>query len=114
MLPKENCLKKRKDFERIFKSGKGFKEDLLFLKLLNNNLESSRIGFIVSQKVSKKAVVRNKIKRELREIVRPELKKIKKGIDIALVVLPGLEKKSFQEIKEVVNEIFKKAKIVNN
>jgi len=111
VLPKENRLKKRKDFERVFKEGKGFKENFLFLKILENDLNKARFGFIVSRKVSKKATLRNKIKRKLREAVREKLKEVEKGMDGILVASPGLEKKDFWEIKESINKIFQKAGI---
>ena len=112
MLPKENRLKKNKDFEKVFKEGKGFKEDLLVLKKVKNNLKSSRFGFVVSKTFFKKATLRNKIKRRLRELVRIKLNEIKKGIDVVIIAKPGLETKDFQEIKEIVNKLFKKAKII--
>jgi len=112
MLPKENRLKKNKDFEKVFKEGKGFKEDLLVLKKVKNNLKSSRFGFVVSKTFFKKASLRNKIKRRLRELVRIKLNEIKKGIDVVIIAKPGLETKDFQEIKEIVNKLFKKAKII--
>ena len=77
------------------------------LKIVQNNLEENRFGFIVSQKVSKKAVLRNKIKRRLRDIVRQNIAKIRKGIDAALIALPGLEKKNFSETKETLNTLLK-------
>jgi len=112
MLPKENRLKKNKDFEKVFKEGKGFKEDLLVLKKVKNNLKNSRFGFVVSKTFFKKATLRNKIKRRLRELVRIKLNEIKKGIDVVIIAKPGLETKDFQEIKEIVNKLFKKAKII--
>jgi len=108
MLPKINRLKKRKDIEKVFEKGKRFKEDFLILKITKNALSQTRLGFIVSKKVSKKATLRNKIKRKLREIVSQ--KRIKKGIDILLITMPGLETKDFWEIDETLNELFKKAK----
>jgi len=111
MLPKVNCLKRKKDFERVFKEGKGFKEDFLFLKFYLNNLKKSRFGIIVSQKISKKAIIRNKIKRRIRAVINSKLPKIKKGMDIVLVVLPGLETKDFWEIEDTINRLFEKAKI---
>lgn len=114
MLPKVNRLKRKKDFEQVFKKGKGFKEDFLFLKINNNNLKNNRFGFVVSKDFSKKATLRNKIKRRLREIVRIKLKQIKKrGVDGVLVALPGLETKDFWEIEETVNKLFKRAKILS-
>ena len=114
MLPKINRLKRKKDFEKVFKKGKRFKEDLLLLKIVKNNLGLIRFGFIVSQKVSKKAAVRNKIKRRLRAIVGKKTKKNKTGLDILLTVLPGLEKKRFQDVEKVINKLFQKAGIKND
>ena len=111
MLPKENRLKKKRDFEQVFKRGIGLKEDFLFLKIKKNNFGKKRFGFIVSQKVSKKAILRNRIKRKLREIIREKLPSIKPGIDGVLVAQPGLEKKDFSEIKETINSLFKRAKV---
>lgn len=114
MLPKKNRLKKKKDFERVFKEGRGFKEDFLFLKIAKNNLKNSRFGFVVSKNFSKKATLRNKIKRRLRAIIKVKLGKIKKGLDGVLVVYPGLETKDFWEIEETVTKILAKAKILES
>ena len=112
MLSEINRLKKKKDFEKVFKKGKSFKEDFLILKIISNNLEVSRFGFIVSQKISKRASLRNKIKRRLRESVRLRLLKIKKGIDGVLITSPGLETKDFWEIEKSIDKLFKKAKLI--
>jgi len=111
MLPAENRLKKRKDFEYVFKRGKGFEEEVLILKIVDNNLENPRFGFVVSQKVSKKAVVRNKIKRRLREIVRKRLPSIKKKVDGVLIARPGIERKTFVELEKIVENLFNEAKL---
>ncbi len=111
MLSKRNLLKKKTDIERAFKKGRGFKEDFLLLKTVKNSLSSSRFGFVVSQKVSKKAVLRNKIKRRLKEIIREKLGKIKEGQDCLLIVLPGLENKDFWEMEEIINKIFIKGNL---
>lgn len=114
MLPELNRLKKRKDFKNLFKKGKGFKQGFLFLKFVENNLGVSRFGFVASRNFSKKAVLRNKIKRRLRAIIREMLPEIKNGIDGILAVYSGLEKKSFSEIKEAIRTVFQKAKILKN
>ncbi|XOA42691.1 MAG: ribonuclease P protein component [Candidatus Nealsonbacteria bacterium] len=113
MLPKKNRLRKKKDFEKVFKNGKGFKEDFLILKIKKNKIKELRFGFIVSQKVSKKAVVRNKVKRRLREAIKEIAKNISKKADIVLIALPGLETKDFQTIKKTIEKLFKKAGILN-
>lgn len=112
MLPPNNRLKKKKDFEKVFKQGKGLKKDFLFFKWTDNNLEQSRFGFVVGKKFSKKAVLRNKIKRRIKKIVGNKVAQIKKGIDGVFVVNPGLKTDSFQKIEQIVNEILNKAKLL--
>jgi len=112
MLAKANRLKKKKDFERVFKIGRGFKEDFLFLKNAKNNLKSSRFAFIISKKFSKKATLRNKIKRRLSELIRLKMPEIQKGIDGIIVIMPGLEKTDFWELEEIINKLFQKAGII--
>lgn len=75
MLPEINRLKKKKDIEKVFEEGQVFKEGFLIFKIAKNNSGKIRFGFIVSQKVSKRAVLRNKIKRRLRGLVGARLKK---------------------------------------
>jgi ribonuclease P protein component len=113
MLPKINRIKKKKDFEEIFKKGASFKNSLLILKVVKNNFNESRFGFIVSQKVSKKAVVRNKIRRRLSEIIKAEFNNIKSGLDLVFISLNGIEKREFFEIKESVASLLTKAKCLN-
>lgn len=114
MLPKINRLKKRKDFEKVLRKGKGFKEDFLVLKMLKNNLSQTHFGFIVGNKISKKATLRNKIKRRLRELVRTKITKIKKGFNVVLIAKAGLENKDFWEIEEILNKLLNRAKIIEN
>ena len=112
MLPKENRLTKKKDFERVFRRGKGLKEKFLVIKVLDNNLNVSRFGFIVSKKISKKAVLRNKIKRRLRESVSAKLNQVRQGIDVAVIAGQGIGEKNFGEIEEISNKILEKAGIL--
>lgn len=111
MLPDKNRLKKKKDFEKVFKEGKGFKEDPLILKVKKNKSKKLRFGFVVSRKVSKKAVVRNKIKRRLREVIKERIKKINGNFDIIIITLPAAEKKGFQEFRTIIEKLFKEADI---
>jgi ribonuclease P protein component len=112
MLPKKHRLKKKKDFEKVIKKGKGARGDFLNLKFLTNNLKVVRVGFVVGQKISKKATVRNRVKRRLREVMRINLKKIKPGYDLIFFTRKGIEEKNFWEIKEIVEQLLKKAKLL--
>lgn len=112
MLAQKNRLKKKKDFDKAFKKGKGFKENFLFIRVVKNDLEATRFGFVVSKAFSKKATSRNKIKRRLRELIKEKETEIKKGFDVVLVVMKGLEKQDVLETEKTVNSLFKKAKLL--
>lgn len=102
MLAKQNRLRKNRDFESIFKSGRSVKEKFFLLKFKKNNLRESRFAFVVSLKVSKKAVVRNKIRRRMSEVIRLNLDKIKTGYDFVFVSSPGIENQGFEDIKKSI------------
>lgn len=112
MLPKTNRIKKKKDFELIFKNGTSFKNKLFILRFIKNNSDQNRFGFIVSQKVSKKATVRNKTRRRLTEAVKARRKKIKPGKDFVLIALSGIEKKELSDIREALDDTLVKAKLI--
>lgn len=104
MLSSKNRLRKKSDIDRIFKSGKTVAGCFIFLKAAKNGLRDNRFAFVVSLKVSKKAVIRNKIKRQLREIVKQA--KLRQGFDFMIIVKPSIVNKNFQEIKQDLDEIF--------
>lgn len=64
---------------------------------------------MVSLKVSKRAVARNKVRRRLAESVRVELSHIKKGLDVVFIALPGIDKEEYQQTKNSVEMLLKKA-----
>jgi ribonuclease P protein component len=113
MLPKINRIRKKKDFELIFKNSKSFRNSIFILKAAKNDLGLNRFGFVVSKKISNKATIRNKIKRRLSEAVKNAAIKTENGTDTVFVALSGIEKKQFSEIKETVKAALIKAKIIN-
>lgn len=112
MLPQINRIKKKKDFELVFKGPKAVKIIPIAARMVNNNLSVSRFGIIVSQKVSKKAVIRNKVRRRISESIKGELRDIKTGADVAIVTLPGVDKLEFIETKELIKKILIKLKLI--
>ncbi|MFH1392189.1 MAG: ribonuclease P protein component [bacterium] len=74
--------------------------DFLYLKYKPNTLQENRFRIIVSLKVSKKAVIRNKIRRRIKEILRQL--ELKTGYDIVVITNKEIINKSFREIKEKI------------
>jgi ribonuclease P protein component len=114
MLPLNNRLKKTADIRNVFKQGRLSKEGFLIFKTVKNDLNKSRFGFIVSQKVSKQAVVRNKIKRRMRSSVMKKMKEIKTGTDSLFIALPGLAKKDFLSTEQTINSLLRKANMFSD
>lgn len=108
MLKKENRISLNKDFDRVFKTGQSFYGKILGFKLAKNNTKVSRFGIIISAKISKKAVVRNRIKRQLREIIQSELPNLKKGQDLVLIAFPLILDKNFEELKKILKKAFER------
>ncbi len=112
MLAKVHRLKRKKDFARVFKKGKGFRGQGLFLKALSGGANQSRFGIIVSQKISKKATERNKIRRRIRAAIFKKLPGLEDNFDAVIIALPGVEEKDFRTIEKTITELFKKARII--
>jgi len=112
MLKKENRISLNKDFDRTFKSGQSFYGNSLKIKAIDNNLEKIRVGILISAKVSKKAVIRNKFRRLIREIIKNELANLSKGKDLVIVVFNEILDKNRQEINKDLLNGFKKLKLL--
>lgn len=112
MLAKPYRLQKSKDIEMVFRRGKSFNNDFVFLKMKSNNLEISRFGFVIGTKISKKSTVRNKIKRRLREIIRKSLDNIKPGFDIIIGVTPEIIDKDYQDVNKKLVQLLDKARLI--
>ena len=109
----KNRLQKKKDIDLVFKKGKTFREGLIILKTLKTDLKDSRFAFIVSQKVSKKANVRNKLRRRLKNIIQKLLKdKKNEAKDVLIIVFPGLEKKEYEELEDIIKKMFEKINLI--
>jgi ribonuclease P protein component len=102
MLPPANRLRKEKEVKRVLASKKSCKSGLLICKTALNGLATARFCFVVSKRISNKAVVRNKLKRRLRQAVTELMPRAKQGSDCVLIACPGLETKTFGELRAAV------------
>ena len=104
MLQSQNRLKTDRDFKTVLKQGRSFYSSNIKLKLLKNGLNYNRFGFIIGTRISKKATIRNRVKRQVREIIRLKTKQglLKSGFDVVLSLAGGLIGKEYQEIEKEV------------
>lgn len=102
MLPKKFRLHADNDIKRLVRGGKTFFLPQLTLKYQINDQKALRIGFVVSTKVDKKAVIRNKVKRRMREALRAELDNIKNGNDLLFIAKKSCIDLSLVELKKQI------------
>lgn len=111
MLPKKYRLRLTKDIERVAKTSHLFFTKRIILKFAPNQKTATRVTVLVSLKFSKNATKRNKIKRQIREIVRVELDKLKKGFDIIIQVKPTTTESTYQELTQDITYAFKNTRL---
>lgn len=77
-------LKENWEFRRLYQHGKSTVVPAMVIYCRRSKIGGSRLGITVSTKLGK-AVVRNRIKRRLREVYRLSLPHLKPGYDVVLV-----------------------------
>ena len=112
MLKRVNRLKKRYQFNYVYKSGEHFSSEHLVLYVSSSKTKSIKVGFAVTKKIGH-AVVRNKIRRRLREIVQKQLINLKQNYNIIIVAKENISAASFETLSFELNKLLKKAKLFN-
>lgn len=125
MLPRKHRLPLRTDLARVQEEGKLFQGRLFSLLVSHQpsipkesraastiNHQPSRFGFIISTKIHKRAVKRNRIRRFLIEAIRSLLPKIKPGLDCVFLAKKAIVGKELSEIKKETKKLFQKAKLI--
>lgn len=101
-------LKKRSDFVRVSVAKKSLSTSYLIVQYYKHSRdECLRVGFTVSRKVGK-AVIRNKVKRRLKELVNQIYPLfLLKGFDIVFIAKSSAVYAPFKDLKEDVIKAFK-------
>jgi ribonuclease P protein component len=105
----ERYLKRNNQFTLVYDEGKSWAGKEVVLKALSNGLESSRFGFVISHRVGK-AVVRNRIKRRLREIARQIM--IQPGWDIILIARVPAAETEYRSLEKSVRKLLLRAGLI--
>jgi ribonuclease P protein component len=106
-MDKSERIKKNSQFRFIYSRGKSYSNDKLVLYIFKNRKSINRIGLSVSKKVGK-SVVRNRIKRLIREGYRLNKNMYKKGFDLIFIARAGAKNAKFTDIERSVIYLMKK------
>ena len=108
-MAKLPTLRKRRDFEFTQRKGARLASHYFNLYFLPHS--ESGLGITVSKKVSKKAVVRNRIRRVCRETVRVHFPFLADKLKLVVIARPSTEPLTKEEIRKNLSAIFQKIKI---
>ncbi len=78
-------LKENFEFRRLYSKGKSAVGPDIVLYARKRERDTNRVGITVSAKLAK-AVRRNKVRRRLREIYRLNERRLRRGVDLVIVV----------------------------
>ncbi len=111
-IPKAKRIKRDKDFERVFKTGRALKHPFFLLKFSKNNFPYCRAAVSAPMSLSKKAVTRHKVKRIFWAALGEVFSRCRPGVDLVIIISPGAIDKNVYQITGSLEEIFIKANIV--
>ena len=105
-MKKPLTLKKNIEFRRVYQKGKSTANRNLVLYYLPNTLKESRNGITVSKKVGK-SVVRNLVKRRIRESLMEVEPLLPEGYDMVWIARASCNEADYKTIKSAVKHLVK-------
>ncbi len=108
-MQKEQRLRHRKDFAAVYRQGRIQSNQILVLRVSTNGTATTRFGFVAG-KVVGGAVVRNRVKRRLREAMR-EIGAVP-GLDIVVGARKPAAAASFAALRQGLYALMKRSAIL--
>lgn len=108
-MKKINIVKENRDYNRIIKENRPFKYKDYVIYIDKKEHSIYRFGFSVGKKVGN-AVTRNRVKRQIKEIVSQN--DYQNNFDCIIIVGKGILERNFNEMRDNLNFALKKLKLV--
>ncbi|MEG1432024.1 MULTISPECIES: ribonuclease P protein component [Eubacterium] len=108
---KSVSLRKQKDFDGVFNEKNVFGNRHFTLFYKKNGESFNRIGIIVSKKISKKAVCRNRLRRQIKESFRQRQVGVKTGYDLIIIAKARCLNDAFSDLDRSLDHLFYKTKL---
>ncbi len=106
-------LRTAAEFDRVYRDGRTFHGRSLLLRVAPAAAPGpSAFGFVVSTRVSRSAVVRNRIRRRAREFVRSQTAQLVSDRAVAVIAKPPAATRTSAELREELSGLFKQATLI--
>ena len=106
-MKERTTIKENYEFRRMYSKGRSGVSSYLVVYFRPNKRGNNRLGVTVSAKLGH-AVVRNRIRRRIREIFRLNQPKLKQGYDMIVVARGRCVKASYQEMDRAFLSVCRK------
>ena len=100
-------LSRGDEFDSVYSKGTVISGPLLLVRVKRNEVGTTRWGFAVGKRLSKKAVVRNRLRRQLREAIRQL--PVDEGWDIVVQARPKAMAATFAALREDLAQRLRRA-----
>jgi ribonuclease P protein component len=107
-MRREQHLRKSSDFTCAYREGGSFSSRLLVIRPRANGLPHNRFGFVTSRAVGG-AVVRNRVRRRLREVVRSL--PLKNGWDVVIIARRSAAEAPYGQLRQSLASLLERARI---
>ncbi len=112
MLKKINRVSKRKEVEELRKARIVYQSPIFGMLTLDKKDEEKRFLVVISKRISKKAVIRNKLKRQMTEVIRLNLDKIRPGVRVGFLVRVRILEWKWKEIKTEMEKVLRETRVM--
>ncbi|TGB01278.1 ribonuclease P protein component [Halobacillus salinus] len=110
-MKKAYRIKKNEEFQKIFKHGESFANRQLVVYFMKKSDQTHfRIGLSVSKKIGN-AVMRNQVKRYLRQAFLEMEEDIRPGYDLVIIARKPTNQMNFHEIKRSLTHVLKRSRL---
>ncbi|SDJ55849.1 ribonuclease P protein component [Salimicrobium halophilum] len=110
-MKKAYRIKKNKEFQNVFKNGKSFANRQLVLYYLQKDQPHFRIGLSVSKRIGN-AVMRNQVKRYLRQAFHELEEDVKADYDLVVIARKPVNTMDYHEIKKSLQHVLKRSGVM--
>ena len=108
---RQDVLRRKEDFDRIYKKGKSVGDRYVVVFCLGNHLGYNRITYLASKKVGN-SVKRNRARRLMRESMRTTDVNIRQGYDFIIIARNTINGKKCADVKKSIEAALRRLKVI--